>query len=127
MAAAPNAANTAVVNVTPSNDCVGASINPATTANTVPMIHAHRRTRTGSSPLMDTSSWLSTTPRITTPRRTDWKNQYSTAAATTREHKQNDLLPSDVYPQHPHRRLRQEMRRTSAGSSGATTTPTPRR
>ncbi len=56
MAAAPKAANTSVVKVTPSKFWDGASIKPATTANMVPMIQAQRRTRTGSSPLIDTSS-----------------------------------------------------------------------
>ena len=83
MAAAPKAAKTAVVRATPSKVRVGAKNRPATEANTVPMIQAQRRARAGSSPLIDTSSGLSTTPRMTTPSRTDRKNQYRTPDAIT--------------------------------------------
>ena len=51
----------------------GETSNPATVANTVPMIHARRRTRSGLSPRSATSSGSSTTPRMATPRRTHRK------------------------------------------------------
>ena len=75
MAAAPNAAKTTVVSVAPSSNCPGASMSPAMPANTLPMIQAQRRTRTGSSPLNETSCALSTTPRMTMPKRVAGKNQ----------------------------------------------------
>src|SRR5258708_1041300 len=94
MAAAPNAAKTAVVRVAPSSAREGARNRPATPANTLPMTQARRRTSTGSSPLMETRSALSTTPRMTMPDRTDRKNQYSVAAATAE--KRNRMICAQV-------------------------------
>ena len=47
----------------------GAMSTPDIAANTVPMIHAQRRTAIGLVPVTFTSSGLSTTARIATPSR----------------------------------------------------------
>ena len=70
MAAAPKACTTSMVMTRALRLRVGASRRPAMEANTMPMTHAHRRTRTGFSPVMATRSGLSTTPRMATPMRT---------------------------------------------------------
>ncbi len=74
MAAAPKACTTSIVMTSASRLREGASNRPAIDAKTIPMIQAQRRTRTGFSPVIDTRSGLSTTPRMAAPRRT-WRKK----------------------------------------------------
>ncbi len=70
MAAAPKAWTTSSVRIRPFKLSDGASRMPDRVAKVEPITHAHRRTRSGLSPVIATRAGSSTTARIADPRRT---------------------------------------------------------
>ena len=72
----------------------------------------------GLSPLIETSSWLSTMPRITIPTRSDRKNQYRKPEAVRSEGEDDDLLPGDEDAKDLYCFLKAESAGSSEGCSG---------